>query len=442
MKICLVQSYLGDQEKGAKIFPLGLSYIGTYLKELGYHIDIFDPNIYEGNIIEGVKSKITDCAPDIVGVSLRNIDNVDYIKPILYYKELHPLVAAIKSVACEAILIIGGAGFSMFPEKIMEEVAEIDFGVYLEGEKTIIELLENLNNPEVVKGIFFRKEGKIIFTGERELTDFNSSLTPKRSFFELSRYSSTLGLGIQSKRGCVLNCAYCNYIKLNGKHLRLRSPIKVVDEIKNLKAEFGVSTVIFVDNIFNIPRKHAEQIAREIIKRKLSINWSAWFDLKNFDEHLAELCIEAGCNRMAFSPDGASENMLSILKKNFSMSDVDKVLIIAKKYPSIDFRFTMFCALPNQTILDTWRIIILYFRTHVMLRNSKCLISWVRILPYTQMNSYWKNGKNLLPHNSGNLRNYFYQSKLTKYLVTPLFRFLIIPFFSCLRKIRKKIDVI
>ena len=86
---------------------------------------------------------------------------------------------------------------------------------------------------------------------------------PDRSMNHVKDYRDIPeAIGIETKRGCALKCVYCIYGFLNGRKYRFRSPEKIVDEIEALRKVHGIDSFTFVDSVFNVPQKHAEEICR------------------------------------------------------------------------------------------------------------------------------------------------------------------------------------
>jgi len=137
------------------VYPLGVSYLSTYLRESmpGIQIKILDRNLCT---LEEIAKEISSFNPGIIGVSLRNADNVDSTGSksfISGYKEIVDLIRE----SCNATLVIGGAAFSVFPEKIFQELKP-DFGIIGEGEKSLVELIQLLDkneDPGAIEGLVF-----------------------------------------------------------------------------------------------------------------------------------------------------------------------------------------------------------------------------------------------------------------------------------------------
>lgn len=430
MKILLVQSYLGRKNQDIILFPIGLAYIADFLT--GHDVSIIDLNMCDDPYNDLAK-KIKDFQPDVVGLSLRNVDTAKKNGIFFYYKTVEPTVRVIKKTDKNVKIVIGGSGFSMFSKEIMVRVKEIDFGVYLEGEESFPELLNNFNSPGEVKGILYREGGEVVFTGPRPFLDFQLLPAPKRELFDMSKYSNTQSpnIGIQTKRGCSLKCAYCIYPFLVGKKMRVRSPESVVDEIEYLGDRFNVKKFMFVDSVFNLPENHAESVCKEILKRNLKVEWTAYFELKYFTEELVELVREAGCVLMGLSPDAASDESLKALGKGFTEAEIYEKLMIARKVKGLLYFFEFFCTPPQQDFRGFLKTIKMYFAIHFLLyKRGGANFNWIRIEPNTLMHKIaiddgmLKKEDTLLPFDEKGLGKLFYSCPATKNYADPFFSFI------------------
>jgi radical SAM superfamily enzyme YgiQ (UPF0313 family) len=429
MKVLLIQAYLGRKDKEGNIFPLGLCYIGTALADRGHEIALFDPNLYDDPYME-IERISRNFMPEVVGISLRNIDTTQKLDKFCYYKTLNPTVAIVKKALPGVRVMIGGTGFSMFAEQIMAKIPEIDFGVFLEGDESTPELLDNLERPETVKGLFVRMGDRVIFTGSRSLPDMDRVAMPRKDFAEVNKYIHDIffNIGIQTKRGCSLKCAYCSYPFLNGVRLRLRSPERVVDEIENLINRYGIHQFMFADSVFNLPRGHAEAICREILKRKIRVSWNAWFDIRNFTEELMYLAKDAGCVSMAFSPDAASNASLRTLRKSITEHDIYRVLSMVRKVKGIHFFFSFFCTPPAQDFIGFLKMLKLFFVINIfLLGKGRAGMGWIRVEPNTLMSriaiadGLIDENTGLLPETEEELDHLFYSCPTTRRYADPIF---------------------
>ena len=247
MKIALIQSYLGRREK--PVYPLGLCYLASVIPE-EHEVVLIDPNIYKDPYVD-MENQLKKFSPNLIGISLRNIDSTMRRDPFLYYKTLKPTLDIFKRIAPDAKIIIGGSGFSMFANEIMERHHDIHIGVFREGEETFPELINNLDNLDSVKGLFIRKGNEVVYTGDRPLPEVKNFKSPRRDLLDLKPYLDEIDtIGVLTKRGCTLKCAYCTYPYLNGTEIRARNAKDVVDEIEEIVNKYGVKDFIFVDPVF------------------------------------------------------------------------------------------------------------------------------------------------------------------------------------------------
>ena len=381
MRILLVQAYLGRKEK--PIYPIGLATLASVLKN--HDLKVIDPNILEEPEAD-LKRIAREFQPEIIGISLRNVDTTQVRDPFIYYNGMRESLSAVKAVCPDAGIVIGGSGFSIYAREIMLAVPEIQVGVYLEAEATFPELVEKFPDIENVKGIFYRKADEIIFTGKRDFPQTTDIPSPDYDRVSIAPYKDLLdAVGIQTKRGCALCCAYCNYPMLNGKNYRFRNPVKVVDDIERLVKEFGLERFIFVDSVFNIPRGHAEAVMNELLDRNLDIKWTGWFNERALDREFVELALKAGCEFFSFSPDGYSNKSLKALGKNLRTKDIHRVYKIMKDYPQALVGYNFFLNPPGQTVFSLLRLLIFAFKVKLTFgsRSLGLLLGSIRIEPDT-----------------------------------------------------------
>jgi radical SAM superfamily enzyme YgiQ (UPF0313 family) len=220
------------------VFPLGLAYLAKALRKDGHTIEVLDL-CFSQDVFTDLKNTIHHFQPELIGISLRNLDNLTFPAPISYLKELEEVVGICRQ-ASSSRLVIGGSGYSLTPKELLQSL-DIDFGIVGEGEEVLVQLVKYLEKGEIpsptqnllIKGKPFPQsiEGAQVFPFQ----------SPDRSLFQIRRYFEEGGMGnIQTKRGCPFSCIYCTYPLLEGKKLRLREVDEVVQEIRLLVQEHGV----------------------------------------------------------------------------------------------------------------------------------------------------------------------------------------------------------
>ena len=347
-----------------------------------HQIVVFDPNIVK-NPLQELRKTIKNFEPDVVAISLRNIDGQLSFNICSYYEPFVSMVKIVKETAPFCKLIVGGAGFTVFPEEIMKRNPEIDFGVVSNGELAIVDLLKNMDKPEKVKNLVFRKDGKIQFTGLGKSPDLDSLPLPFWEGFDMSEYAQfPYSMGVESKRGCAFNCVHCLYPCLQGNHVLLRSPKKVVDEIEKLVNNYSIEHFFFVDPIFNFPFNHGRKICQDIVKRNLDIKWRAWFRSDFMNAKFMGDALNAGCDLFDFSPDGACNEAMAVLGKNMDIRDVLRTINTIGKIENAKVGYNFMYDLPKanmKQLIGLTRIVTKISRT---CRNKLQYIALTRLRIY------------------------------------------------------------
>ncbi|MEL7567235.1 MAG: B12 lower ligand biosynthesis radical SAM protein BzaD [Dehalobacterium sp.] len=388
MRVLMVQTPSVESFTQERVYPIGIVTLATYLKQAGHEVEVLDMNLAVDQF-GALKEKILDFLPQLVGLSLRNIDPLanktsSLIPPFVVTARM------VKALLPESWIVAGGTGFSLFPERIMAEVREIDYGIVGEGERSFPMLLENLVNPRPLPGLCLRLGDGLKInppTGDFEMANY---IVPCREVLSPELYKSINNyvptLGIETKRGCPLNCAYCVYPKLQGRKLRSRPAEAVVDELESLHKEYGVRDFHFNDPVVNILPGHLETICREILRRKLQVTWTGFFRENLLDGENVRLYEASGCSCFSFSPDGLSQESLDVLGKNLTEADI----LRAGKLTSQTNVCTMYHFMVNvpgenaKTIAKGLELVDRLYEMHEVNRNlGTVVLNNIRILPGT-----------------------------------------------------------
>ncbi len=412
MKILFLQSYTYGKEN--IIYPIGIVNIGTVLKQEKHNVKLIDLNLLGESYMPEVRGIINSFDPDIIGVSIRNIDSTHESRVKFFYEYVPSLIKLIKDSKESALLIAGGPGFSLFSKEIMGENPEIDFGIIGEGEQTILRLLLNMDDLDNVENICFRKESEVVFTPRNYKNEIFEYISPDYSLLSPSQYykDGEYAIGIETKRGCAMKCSYCSYPYLNGSSFRYRKTSLILDDIKKLYHEYGIRSFTFIDSVFNRPLKYSIDLVLGIKEMNLPVNWSAWFSEQGFTRDYAKLCNEAGCNFFTFSPDGFSKETLIALKKGIKTSEIVKMPYIMKDFKNISIIINFFRFPPNQTLMGFIRLLVFYIKTKLILKGKLRGIGLnrIRIEPFTDIYKRALN-EGIIEKERSLLRPVFYKNR-------------------------------
>ncbi len=317
MKILLIS--VNRERMPFPVFPLGLAYIAMALREEGHQMEVMDL-CFSQEISIDLNQTLHQFQPDLIGISLRNLDNLTYPASVSYLREVEEIVGICRRVSSSR-LVIGGSGYSLAPQELLRFL-NVDFGIIGEGEEVFLQLVRGLERKSAISPSPHLLVKEKPFPHLIEGAKVFPIRSPDRILFKTHRYLEEGGMGnIQTKRGCPFSCIYCTYPLLEGKGIRLREIEEVAVEIHRLVEE-GIDYVYFVDDIFNYPPSFAEALCREIIRRKMDVKWSAFVHPGFFTENLLSLMKDAGCMGIEFGTDSGSSRMIENYKKSFTRADI------------------------------------------------------------------------------------------------------------------------
>lgn len=331
------------------VFPIGLAYLAAALTQNGIAYRVLDL-CFETDYDAAIASALADVTPDVIALSLRNLDNVSYPKYTSYLPFYRRVIDQIRNCR-ECIIVIGGSGFTLLPEPVFSHLGA-DFGIAGEGEEIFIQLINDL---EKYGHSFVPPEGRILYARAGGApVDMDGLPVADRSCFDNAAYLQLGGMGnIQTKRGCPFHCIYCTYPLIEGRAVRARSADRVCDEMEQL-IETGVHDLFIVDNEFNYPVSHALNLSREMIKRKLKIRWSCYANPAFVTEELIAAMREAGCTGVEFGCDAAEPKMLVSMGKCFSVDDILRASGICRNV-GMAFCHSLLLGGPGETMDSVYR---------------------------------------------------------------------------------------
>jgi radical SAM superfamily enzyme YgiQ (UPF0313 family) len=304
------------------VYPIGVSYLATYLSEnlKDYDIRLFDFNLSRPDEFTAL---LETYKPSYIAVSLRNIDGVNSYDPINFIGGYKKIIGLIKNNAHKNYkLFIGGAGFSIFPETLFNEL-EPDFAIVGEGERSLTNLIEKLDagqNVYDVPGLVYKKDGKVVMN-PRTINTTDLSLCFDENLVDYYWLNSGM-LNIQTKRGCPFDCVYCTYPVIEGKNVRTLNTDKIVDTILKLKKDKGIDYIFFTDSVFNMKNSYNIELAEKLIKSEANVHWGAYFFPQGLTEELLKLFKASGLTHIEFGTESISDATLQSYHKHFTVADI------------------------------------------------------------------------------------------------------------------------
>lgn len=308
-----------DNDSYMHHFPQGLAYIATVLIKEGCDIEIYnqDKFHYSG---EHLTSYLDRNKFDVVGVGV--------IAGYYQYRKILKISQAIKKSRNKPFYVLGGHGPSADPKFFIEETGA-DAVVIGEGEETIVELIRALANSQPlakVKGIAFCDGKKVVINPKRPLImDVDSIPFPAYDLFPIDYYrllraphvlSSDFVMPVLSARGCKFQCNFCYRMD---EGVRIRSNKSLIEEIRLLQKNYGITYIVFSDELLMSSSERTELLCEDIIREKLNLRWFCNGRLNYARPKVLALMKRAGCVFINYGIEAMDDEVLKNTQKGLTV---------------------------------------------------------------------------------------------------------------------------
>jgi len=199
MKILLINT---NQEKfDTVVMPIGLAYVASYLKKLGHTVKITDL-CFVKNIPAFLSKEILSFQPQLIGLSIRNIDTVSFIYPNWQLEKIREIVNVCKNTTTSPI-VVGGAAVSILPKEILRYLG-LRYAVIGDGEEVLGQIAEKMSlgiDFTHTPGLARLESARFIPAQPNRCQNFSWSRLA--DWVNLKPYfRAQAGIPIQTKRGC------------------------------------------------------------------------------------------------------------------------------------------------------------------------------------------------------------------------------------------------
>lgn len=315
------------------VLPLGMACVAAAVQNAGHAVKTVNLMARRKDTRELLRKAIADFHPDLIGVSVRNIDDQTMAPPHFMLPSVKRVVGQIRKLT-DAPIVLGGAGYSIFPKTALAYIGA-DMGIQGEGEHAMVALLDRLARNESMDdaaGVY--AAGDEPGTEPEPIRDLDAVPLPLPNV-HLSLPEELAGeeiwMPFQTRRGCAMDCAYCSTAAIEGRRLRKRSPKQSIDNLCRF-VDAGFRRFFFVDNTFNLPPAYAEALCDEILQREIGIEWRCIFYPRRTEERLLEKMAKAGCVELSLGFESGSEKILQALNKKFTPEEVRRVSARIKRH--------------------------------------------------------------------------------------------------------------
>lgn len=354
MKILLAVPY---QDIEPYILPnLGLGYLASALRKNGHDVDYIDC-LKEKVCSSNWGNLLAEGLYDVVGIQMYSYA----------YNSVREMFQITKKVIPDVVTVVGGPHANAIPKETLENIQEIDYLIYGEGERAFPQLVNLLQSHATEEKMFFVPNlawrnnnnqvqiNKRLFIENLDTMELPAwDLMDPRTYPHLSHGLLNRAHPIApifSTRGCPFNCSFCSSHSNMGNAIRKRTPSKVVDEIEFLVKEYGVREIHFEDDNFTFYKEFAAEVCQLIIDRDIHFSWACpnGVRLDSLDAELLKLMERSGCYSLALGIESGSDRVLKLMKKGNSAENMRQKIRLIHETTKIRMTGFIIVGFPGET---------------------------------------------------------------------------------------------
>ena len=314
--------------------PMGILYLATYLSENNFKVSLLDQfarNYSMGETLQWIENE----DPDVLGFSTittagTGISSAEIAKRVK--EEINPNIK----------VLFGNYHATFNDTRILNKYPHIDACIRGEGERTLLEIVENMERNRGfadIRGLTYRENGKIVRANDRPVIENVDSLPfPNRKLLGEVEYKNMVeGLELSigkftsaaSSRGCAFKCTFCSSSMFWGKW-RPRSPENIVEELAILEDQ-GYKNLLWVDDNFTISKKRLMKLSYLIKKEHLEFDWMAEGRVTQSSKELLTAMKQMGCKILNYGIESSSQRMLDWYNKQVRLNQIYDAISNSKK---------------------------------------------------------------------------------------------------------------
>jgi radical SAM superfamily enzyme YgiQ (UPF0313 family) len=292
-------------------------------------------------------------------LALSNCDLFGFSTLCSSYPVVLRIAEKVKRLRPRAMIVLGGPQASVVDVATLRAFRFVDMIVRGEAEESFPQLvralaLERAKGAKAaaeIPGITLRRGGEIVRNPDAPLIADLDSL-PHPAWHLLPPIEEDCNfLPLELGRGCPFACTFCSTNDFFRRRYRLKSPARVLNEMRRLKAAYGADIFDLVHDMFTVDRKRVEAFCRAMLEAPEKFYWGCSARTDCIDDELIELMAQAGCRGIFFGIETGSARMQKIIDKGLDLKQ-SRARVQACSRSGIKTAVSLIAGFPEETMKD------------------------------------------------------------------------------------------
>jgi radical SAM superfamily enzyme YgiQ (UPF0313 family) len=268
----------------------------------------------------------------------------------------------LKAIQPDSTIVLGGPQASVVDMPTLAAFPFVDMVLRGEAEKTLPALLDQLqagSHLEQVPGLTYRIGAQLKRTPNAPPIP-NLDELPFPAYHLVKRPANMHIASLELGRGCPFACTFCSTNDFFRRNFRLRSPERVLDDMRRIAAQYGIRQFQLVHDMFTVDRKRVVAFCNTMLASGDEFTWACSARTDCIDEALLELMFRSGCSGIFFGVETGSSRMQKIINKHLDLGKAKNMIAAAERI-GIATTVSLITGFPEETwddVQETLRVFI------------------------------------------------------------------------------------
>jgi radical SAM superfamily enzyme YgiQ (UPF0313 family) len=366
MKVCLISAPTANQFDGravgeaeaarimGELAPVGILSLAAVLEAQGLQPEVVDLNrVYYQWLQHSNPNEIDFCRFAGAYFAERDCDFFGLSTVCSSYPLTLRIAAEVKRLHPESVVALGGPQVSVVDVPTMHAYPFVDLVVRGEAEQSLPDLIDALaghSSLASIPGITFRQGAEVVRSPEAPLIlDLDSLPFPAFHLFPHIKFCRHFPLELG--RGCPFACTFCSTNDFFRRRFRLKSPARMIAEMRRVKQTYGINSFELVHDMFTVDRKRVIAFCDALLANNEEFYWGCSARTDCVDEELIALMAKAGCRGIFFGIESGSQRMQKIIDKGLELNDSAARVQSCDKF-KVNTAVSLIAGFPEETMDD------------------------------------------------------------------------------------------
>ena len=355
--------------------PYGLGILARHLLNIGVECRILNLNHeilktshatvnaegfdFDGIWKDALEREIADFAPDLIGVTCMFTMTHPSLKRVCGY-----------AAAFDIPIAIGGVHVSNDVERVLDDIPEADMAFLRESDVALQLFIRAVNRDadigELGQIILADGSERIHLLDDRQPDAGEMDVIPTGDLMDVGNLSRYGVIGnfhgfrpkeikfttALSNRGCRAQCTFCSVRNFNGKAVRQRAVASVLDELEQLRDDFGIGHIVWLDDDLLKDERRAIELFDGMAARNLGLTWDATNGViaRSCTDEVVDAMVASGCIALNIGMESGNPEILRKVRKPGTTDTFLTAAEVFKRHPQIHTRVFIMIGFPGETL--------------------------------------------------------------------------------------------